>query len=280
MASFCFAQKSGGSAFPDSMVFVDDRDGNKYPFVQIGSQFWFVKNLKYVINGSYCLDDKEANCKKYGRLYRWSAALVLSSDMDESRYWKSSSNATRAGVCPQGWHVPSQKDWKKLVDYLSSKHGEENIDLLLKSQKGWANEGGRNSYGFSAVGAGMRDERGSYDGEGVDGYFWSTEEVGLRGLDAVVMRLSANEIGMFAENMSKKAAFSVRCVEDESRSLARVQKNVDSVSWRPKNVFVPPSQENLKKTSAPTPAPAPVVAPPASVPAADDGVQWTPTNNW
>ena len=89
---------------------VTDIDGNVYQTVQIGDQFWMAENLKvtHYQNGDEIpcnvYNDDPSNAAIYGRLYNWYA-------VDDER-----------GICPEGWHVPSDdeadSEWQILVDYL------------------------------------------------------------------------------------------------------------------------------------------------------------------
>ncbi len=93
----------------------DIRDNKKYPTVQIGSQCWLAVNLNHgqQIGGSsaqrdnclvekYCYNDLPANCTQYGALYQWDE-LMCYEDAEEIQ-----------GLCPPGWHVPSETDWSQL----------------------------------------------------------------------------------------------------------------------------------------------------------------------
>ena len=75
----------------------DLRDQQIYQFVKIGSQEWFGDDLKYETPGSYCYDNNPENCKQYGRLYNFPEAKT---------------------ACPQGWRLPTEKDWRKLEQEL------------------------------------------------------------------------------------------------------------------------------------------------------------------
>ena len=105
------------SAMPFSCgdTLVDIRDSTSYPTVQIGSQCWMAANLNYgtmVLSSThqrdnclpekYCYNDLAANCQLHTAYYQWDE-LMLYEDMEEIQ-----------GLCPPGWHVPSEGDWNQL----------------------------------------------------------------------------------------------------------------------------------------------------------------------
>ena len=71
----------------------DKRDGNKYQTMTIEGKIWMTQNLNFKVLDSYCYNNQESYCNQYGRLYTWKAALQ---------------------VCPKGWHLPSDEEWKQL----------------------------------------------------------------------------------------------------------------------------------------------------------------------
>jgi uncharacterized protein (TIGR02145 family) len=77
--------------------FTDDRDGQTYNTVKIGTQWWMAENYNLKSEESYCYKERESECEMYGRLYTIEAALE---------------NA------PDGWHLPSDNEWKQLEEYL------------------------------------------------------------------------------------------------------------------------------------------------------------------
>ncbi len=174
----------------------DERDGQTYKTVKIGDQVWMAENLNYRYiqqtaeedSSSYCYNDAPANCAKYGRLYRWSAALV---------------------VCPEGWHLPTQVEWKALFDAVG---GHSTAGIMLKSTEGWINNGnGSDAYFFSALPAGYRYYNGVFNYEGDIAYFWSSTERNSN--DAYSMYLDyGNDNAVFYSY--KNSGFSVRCLMD------------------------------------------------------------------
>jgi uncharacterized protein (TIGR02145 family) len=155
---------------PPNGTFVDERDKKTYKYITIGKLIWMAENLNFKTEDSWCYDDKNVSCKKYGRLYTYDAAMK---------------------ACPDGWHLPSMKEWK----YLFSVVEGTNIDDVLfvkskaaqklKSTSGWA-EGwddngkrsgnGDDAYGFAALPAGTRTIHDDFNALGEYAFFWTSTE--------------------------------------------------------------------------------------------------------
>lgn len=192
----------------------DSRDGQKYKTVKIGSQVWMAQNLNYEMADSYCYGNNARSCTKYGRLYTWAAA------MDSAGIWSTTGKGCGygkicsptypvRGVCPSGWHLPTQTEWNTLFTVVggSSVAGEK-----LKSTSGWYNNGnGTDGFGFSALPAGYRRYYGFSGGNNCAG-FWSASEHDSN--DAYYIYLSIDNVGAYLELSLKDNAFSVRCLKD------------------------------------------------------------------
>ena len=211
----------------------DDRDGQTYKTVKIGEQWWMAENLNYryiqqTYNGgekdssSYCYDNDPANCAKYGRLYLWSAAMDSSGIIPGNTANGCGcgeicnlGNVKVRGVCPEGWHLPSRDEWNTL---LTAAGGIETAGIMLKSTEGWNDKydgtsgNGSDTYSFSALPAGDRDNDGDYYDEGYIAYFWSSTESSSYG--AYRMNLYCS-LGNADLNFNLKSnGFSVRCLKD------------------------------------------------------------------
>ena len=212
---------------------VTDYDGNSYDAVRIGSQVWMASNLrttKYadgtsISQGSstsnwYYPNNNSSNKPTYGLLYNWKAVMRNSSS--------SSSNPSGVqGICPTGWHVPSDAEWTQLTDYVSSQSeyvcGSDStyIAKALAGTTGWSSSTNtcavgntpsqNNSTGFSALPAGFSD--GDYLDFGDNALFWSATE---RNSDFAYNRtLGYDYAGVSRGNyFTKYLGFSVRCVRD------------------------------------------------------------------
>jgi uncharacterized protein (TIGR02145 family) len=110
--------ESGGD-FVCGVSTLTDIDGNIYNTVLIGDQCWMKENLKTARDASgnnitrYCYDNNTTNCEIYGGLYSWQTLMNGSG----------SSNGNPSGVqgiCPTGWHIPSNAEWGQLIDYFVS----------------------------------------------------------------------------------------------------------------------------------------------------------------
>ena len=171
-----FTYKGGGL----SNTLVDERDGKKYRTIEIGYQTWMAENLNYKNQDSYCYQNRESDCSKYGRLYTWNAAN---------------------GACPDGWHLPSKAEFDTLLNSVNFSGSR------LKSKSGW--DGVRN--GFSALPAGCRYDDGGYYYRGSNAYFWSSTEGD--GNSAYYLSLGYTDEATVL-SFGKYDAFSVRCLKD------------------------------------------------------------------
>jgi len=93
--------------------------GETYNSVVICGQTWLARNLNYKVEGSKYYDNDPANCSKYGRLYNWATAMAL----DESCNNKECADQIQTkhrGICPSGWHLPSNAEWNALITASSS----------------------------------------------------------------------------------------------------------------------------------------------------------------
>ena len=201
----------------------DSRDGQTYKTVKIGDQVWMAENLNFETDSSICYNNKESNCIKYGRLYRWAAAVGKSES--ECGYGKTCSlpSGNIQGVCPNGWHLPDTTEWITLVDVVGKVYVEfkSMVDVVLKSMSGWGpGKNGLNASGFSALPAGIvaadrRIDGKFFFGEGTETYFWSSSESGSN--DAYYTYL--DDVGNYRVDSDwhgKDYWFSVRCLKDSA----------------------------------------------------------------
>ena len=206
----------------------DERDGQTYKTVKIGTQTWMAENLNYAYTDvpynysgytsdstSWCYSNAAANCTKYGRLYTWAAAMdsvgTWSANGKGCGYSKTCSPTYPVrGVCPEGWHLPTQTEWKTLFTAVG---GSSTAGKMLKSTSGWNSSGnGTDAYSFSALPAGLRNYNGYYNFEGYYAYFWSSTV--SNGNYAYLMYLGYSYDGAGPDNDGKDIGFSVRCVMD------------------------------------------------------------------
>jgi len=149
--------------------------------VEIGNQTWHKCNLDIIPVGtggvaarSWCYDNDEANCAKYGRLYDWVTAMALP-DSCKSKSCSSQINAKHRGICPNGWHIPSNEDWDILVTAVG---GKKTAAEHLKATSGWNENGnGKDDFGFSALPGGTSYlATNDFRFIGERGYWWSATE--------------------------------------------------------------------------------------------------------
>ncbi|TSA25602.1 MAG: T9SS C-terminal target domain-containing protein [Bacteroidetes bacterium] len=166
-----------------NFVTCTDNDGNNYTIVEIGVQTWMAENLNVGvrINGiqnqtnngiieKYCHSDDVNNCTTYGGLYQW----------DEMMQYVTTQGAK--GICPDGWHLPSDAEWTTLTDYLGGElvaGGKMKSTGTMQAGTGlWntPNAGATNSSGFTGLPGGYRDIYGAFYYLGNNGLFWSSSQ--------------------------------------------------------------------------------------------------------
>jgi uncharacterized protein (TIGR02145 family) len=181
--------------------FTDPRDGQVYRTTTIGRQTWMAENLNYAGSGGtqlgMCYRDEPDSCEIYGRLYDWNTLMDGASS--------SSSNPSGVqGICPAGWHVPSDAEWDELVSLVGDSAG-----VRLKSRSGWYTPG-TDEFGFSALPGGGRLDNFAYAGS--HGFWWSATENSAN--YAWSYAITTISVDMGAGNNSKRRAFSLRCVKN------------------------------------------------------------------
>ncbi|MFO7890981.1 MAG: FISUMP domain-containing protein [bacterium] len=210
----------------DSTGTLTDIDGNTYQTVKIGDQWWMAENLKvthyrngdaiphipsetewhklYLHKGAYCAyDNEESNADVCGYLYNWCA-------VDDSR-----------NIAPEGWHVPTTYEWRKLERELGMSQSEAddtgwrgtNEGNKLKSTSGWhQGANGTDENGFCALPGGYRDPNGFFRLKGYETYFWTSSE--FNDYSAWIRRLAGTKSGVYSNNHNKRLGLSVRLVKD------------------------------------------------------------------
>lgn len=209
---------------------VTDVDGNEYKTITIGSQVWMAENLKTtrykdgsdiplvtdgtawsgLSTGAYCWIYNNAGYKDtYGALYNWYAVNT-------------------GALCPAGWHVPSDAEWTKLIDFLyNNGYGYEgsggDIAKSVASASGWASsstpgtpgndQASNNSSGFSGLPGGSRRDSGYFPGSGADAYWWSST-VNTSTTEAWYYYLYYHQTGLYRDDNLKRYGYSVRCVRN------------------------------------------------------------------
>ncbi len=191
---------------------VDERDGQVYKTIEINGQIWMAENLNFRNSSGksdtigrayeYIVD----STIKYGRLYTWNEATIGHFPYDPIENIQ--------GVCPSGWHLPTDLEWKNLCD-TSSVNGPK-----LKSKYGWATDPksmkylGNDSLGFRALpGGGGSVRYKGFGGISTSASFWSAKEPPFGGF-AVEYSLQYDDSMFIRVNGDKANLATVRCVKN------------------------------------------------------------------
>lgn len=201
---------SGGSSFTCGSSFTDTRDNKTYGTVQIGNQCWMSENLNYTPSSgnSWCYQLNPAKCVTYGRLYDWDVAANSTSSNTNPSGVK--------GICPTGWHLPSDAEWKELEMGLGMSQADADATGYRGTNEGdqlkTSSWGGNNSTGFTALPGGSRFNSGvNFYNDGVGGFWWSSTESSNMAWRRDIA-LIQGEIRRVTSD--KDSGFSVRCIKD------------------------------------------------------------------
>jgi uncharacterized protein (TIGR02145 family) len=200
--------------------------GQVYNTIQVFSQCWLKENLNVgtMIEGTieqsnngtiekYCYNNEPDSCTKYGGLYLW----------DEMMQYTTQQGAK--GICPTGWHLPTDEEWKVLEGAVDSQYGigdstwddwgwrGTDAGTKLKTTSCWnANGNGTDLFGFSGLPGGNRLSGGGFYYIGITGYWWTSTE--SNDYSAWGRYLGSGPPGVARGNDNKGSGFSVRCLRD------------------------------------------------------------------
>lgn len=175
----------------------DLRDCNHYKIQTFGTQTWMTENLNYnscEINGqNWCYGGDAANCQKYGRLYTWTAAMGLDKSYQKN-YANLPEGTVTKGLCPVGYHIPSDAETDILIAYLEENNNVADFNFQF---------GGKNNF------AGFADlDRTAY--------FWTADEdhSEFGGKENVRIWSYSETFGFGGGSIFKDSGLSIRCVKD------------------------------------------------------------------
>jgi len=201
---------------------IDNRDGQTYNTVQIGTQCWMAENLNIgiridgtldqtqntptEITEKYCYDDLESNCDIYGGLYQWNEMMQYVTTEETQ------------GICPDGWHLPTDMEWCILEQEVDptitcSSIGFRGTDGVTKLVQG-------GSSGFEAIMAGNRNPNTAFYDIGMGTNFWNSTE---NGSNAWYRYLGMSYNKVYRDSQIKSFGFSVRCLKDETTNQPPTQ---------------------------------------------------------
>lgn len=206
---------------------VDFRDNQTYTTVEIGNQCWMAENLNIgtKVNGAqgqnpsngiiekYCYNDQLGNCSDYGGLYLWDEMMQNTTD------------TINQGICPDGWRIPTDYDWKVLEGNVDSQYGVGNPEWngiglrgmdagqKLKTTWGWYNNGnGTDNFGFGAIPAGAWNASGYFAFLEQYSSLFSSSQENSGTAWARVLIYNTNE--SYRDHYNKSYGTSVRCIKE------------------------------------------------------------------
>ena len=201
-------------------------EGHVYNTIQVFSQCWLKENLNVGVmipgsqsqsnNGTiekYCYYNEPDSCTKYGGLYQWNEMMQYTTQQGAR------------GICPPGWHLPTDEEWKVLEGTVDSYYGIGNYTwdysgwrgtdagTNLKTTSGWYESGnGTDLFGFSGLPGGYRGYYGPFFNVGFYGLWWTSTELDY--FFAWYRFLGYYYPGVSRYGDFEDFGFSVRCLRD------------------------------------------------------------------
>ncbi len=203
----------------------DSRDGNTYNTVQLGSQCWFAENLAYLpavhTNQGFNNAGNQEN-PAYG-VYGYSGTSVATAKADPN-YEKYGSIYNGyaldiENVCPTGWRVPSDNDWKTFETFLNLPASELDLTMERGTDQGKKLKtvppvyDGTDEYGFRGLPAGARESDGTYGVEDFNAMWWT--DTAPTATSRWIRALVIGYDGIFRTEPPKSRGYYVRCIYDE-----------------------------------------------------------------
>ena len=161
----------------------------------------------------YCYNNEPDSCSKYGGLYQWQETMQYIYQQGTQ------------GICPPGWHIPTDEEWKVLEGSVDShyKIGDDYWDAYqtrgldaganLKTTNGWSSGGnGTDLYGFSGLPGGNRGLDELFYLVGTDGTWWTSTTDSDN--DKLRRKLMHSQPGIIRLSVSSHLGSSVRCLKN------------------------------------------------------------------
>jgi len=195
----------------------------------------------------------QANCTKYGKLYDWKTVMIFPDKCNTTSSASDTDCAIKTphqGICPDGWHIPSNEDWVELLLYVDSENGgdgylsppypyySKTAGKYLKTTSGWdeykkyeyidgigstfigiQSGNGTDAYGFKALPGGhgsFYSGKFTFGNGGSAGHWWNAAELGSGSATAATIQyISSSYEGVSIDDGNSKAMMrSVRCVKN------------------------------------------------------------------
>ena len=152
-------------------------------------QEWTTANLNVVTASSYCHDDSEANCRRYGRLYTWQSAQRACHSLGDR------------------WRLPTDDEWRQMAKHYGGV-GDDSPDKGKAAYTALLRGG---TSGFKAVLGGNRTIDGKYERLEAHGFYWTASE--NNPMTAPFYNFGKGSQGLYRQpEGQKQMAISVRCV--------------------------------------------------------------------